>query len=699
MRFYRLRPQERHVLKMINGRTSYSDIQQSLHQQFPGMRVTMEAIFQLVYRFETSGLLLSSSSRQTERLADRLREQKRANLVSRLLNPFTVKFPGIDPSRLLDRLSPIFGWLFSRFGLAVTALFALSAIALLTVNWQVAKWRLPDANAFFALDNLIHMAILLMFTKTIHELGHALCCRRLGGECHEIGLLLMVMTPAMYCNTSDSWTLPNKWHRIAIGAAGMYVELILASIATYVWWYSEPGWVHYTALNIMFLSSVATIGFNANPLLRYDGYFMLADYLEIPNLAQKSKQLFSGFMRRWFFGLEPEASGSLPQGRKWTLICYSLLSFCYRWIVTCGILWFVSSALEPYGLAIIGQALVGLAAIGMFVPPAIRLVQFLRIPGRIHQLKVSSCTATAFVLLISGSFLYCVPFPHNVSAYFVIEPLEAEKLYLNVDGRLAAVYAREGAKLASGDLVAVFENPELQLEHLALKSERAKLKAQVDRLELVLQRDVDVSHLLVQAHAEIQRVEAELAASDRRLRQLELRASRAGTLIAARNVIETYRDDQALETWSGNPFDLVNEKCFLKRETHLGYVGECDRWEVKLFVNECDISLVNAGQQVQMKPHSSPRKRMNVKVSSVSKNEVHQLPRELLQTNGGPFAMKLDNNGNEVPMLKVYESKASLLADQDTQMLVGMKGCAKIRVGSATIFQRVWRFLHTLFHF
>ena len=130
----------------------------------------------------------------------------------------------------------------------------------------------------------------LAVTKMLHEFGHGLSCKRLGGECHEIGFMLLVLTPCLYCNVSDSWRLPNKWHRAAIGAAGMYVEIILATIATFVWWYVEPGWIQDLCLQIMLVSSVSTILFNGNPLLRFDGYYILSDLLEIPKYVSKVDQ-------------------------------------------------------------------------------------------------------------------------------------------------------------------------------------------------------------------------------------------------------------------------------------------------------------------------------------------------------------------------------------------------------------------------
>ena len=136
----------------------------------------------------------------------------------------------------------------------------------------------------------------MAIVKVLHEFGHGLSCKKFGGECHEIGFMLLVFTPCLYCNVSDSWMLPNKWKRVWIGAAGIYVEMILASIAAFVWYFTEQGTtINDLCLNMMFLNVVSTVLVNGNPLLRFDGYYILMDALEIPNLRQKSTEV----LKRW----------------------------------------------------------------------------------------------------------------------------------------------------------------------------------------------------------------------------------------------------------------------------------------------------------------------------------------------------------------------------------------------------------------
>jgi hypothetical protein len=157
------------------------------------------------------------------------------------------------------------------------------------------------AEARAVLDVAATMAVV----KVLHEFGHGLSCKKFGGECHEIGFMLLVFTPCLYCNVSDSWMLPNKWKRVWIGAGGIYVEMILASLAAFVWFFTESGTtVNDLCLNMMFLNVVSTVLVNGNPLLRFDGYYILMDMLEIPNLRQKSTEVLKRWFQKTCLGLE-----------------------------------------------------------------------------------------------------------------------------------------------------------------------------------------------------------------------------------------------------------------------------------------------------------------------------------------------------------------------------------------------------------
>jgi putative peptide zinc metalloprotease protein len=153
-------------------------------------------------------------------------------------------------------------------------------------------------HEFFSFKTVVYLYLALAVVKVIHEFGHGLSCKRFGGEVDDDGGCL-TRSPALYCNVSDAWIPPNKWHRIIISAAGIYVELVIAAIATFVWWYTPTQpFVNNLSLSLMVVCSVSTVVFNANPLMRYDGYYVLADWIEIPNLREKANRYLSNLFSK-----------------------------------------------------------------------------------------------------------------------------------------------------------------------------------------------------------------------------------------------------------------------------------------------------------------------------------------------------------------------------------------------------------------
>ena len=296
LNYFRFHDEEYAILGMLDGRTSLQEMKDNFQKQFAPQRITLQDLQQFVGMLHRSGLVISCSSGQGRQLRRRGDTKKRKELLGKLSNVFALRFRGIDPERLLNFLIPFTWWLFTPACLIVFLMFGLSALTLVAMNFAEFRAKLPTFEQFFAASNWIYLGITMAVVKILHEFGHGLSCKKFGGECHEMGLMLLVFTPCLYCNVSDSWMLPNKWQRVFIGAAGMYVELILASIATFLWWYSEPGLLNFLSLSVMFICSVSTVVFNGNPLLRFDGYYILMDILEIPNLRPKSTEI----LRRWF---------------------------------------------------------------------------------------------------------------------------------------------------------------------------------------------------------------------------------------------------------------------------------------------------------------------------------------------------------------------------------------------------------------
>ncbi|GAG26164.1 unnamed protein product, partial [marine sediment metagenome] len=256
---------------------------------------------------------------------------------------------------------------------------ALMAVTSIAVHFDAFQARLPAFHEFFGPQSWLLLGAVLAVTKVLHELGHAYACKRFGGECHEIGILLLVFTPCMYCDVSDSWLLPSKWKRAAIGAAGIYVETVLASLATFFWWHSDPGLFNFVCLQVMFICSVSTLLFNGNPLMRFDGYYIVSDLLEMPNLQQKAGVVLKRITSRWCLGLKQQDDPFLPQRCRLLFAAYTVGSFAYRWVIVFSILIFLCNVFEPYGLQAIGYTLAVFSMASMVGRPLWQLVKFVRV--------------------------------------------------------------------------------------------------------------------------------------------------------------------------------------------------------------------------------------------------------------------------------------------------------------------------------
>ena len=235
-----------------------------------------------------AGLAQNDSPQLGKQLLERRGKRRRREWMQRFMNLLAIKVPGLRPGE-----PPHAGccgtlrWIFTATFAVVSVLVMLAALLLVATHFEQFRSKLPDYKEFFSLRNLAWMWVTLGMVKIIHEFGHGLSCKAFGGEVHEMGLLILCFSPCLYCNVTDAWTMPGKWRRILISAAGIYVELMVAAIATFVWWNTTGNFfLHQLSLSLMVVCSVSTVVFNGNPLLRYDGYHVMADWLEIPNLSR-----------------------------------------------------------------------------------------------------------------------------------------------------------------------------------------------------------------------------------------------------------------------------------------------------------------------------------------------------------------------------------------------------------------------------
>ncbi len=698
LHYFRFRPEEYALLEMLDGRTSLDALKEQFEARFPPRRITVDELSRFIATLHRSGLVIGDRPGQGPQLFERRRQRIWKQWMAWLSNIMSMRFRGIDPDRLLQRLDPWFGWLFSPPAIAAAGVFVTSALLLVLVNFDVFRAKLPEFHQFFAAGNWLYLAIALGVTKILHEFGHGLSCKHYGGECHEMGVMLLVFTPCLYCDVSDSWMLPNKWKRAAIGAAGMYVEVIIASIATYLWWNSHPGVFNQLCLDVMFVSSVSTILFNANPLLRYDGYYILSDILEIPNLRQKANTILQRAASRWCLGIKQQDDPFLPQRKLGLFALYAIASSLYGWVVTASIFLFVWNVFKPYRLEVLGQVMAMGAVWGLLIRPLQGIIGFFRIPGRRDEMKSLTVLATAAVAAGVLGGIALIPLPQRVWCATELRPRGEETVYVPVSGRLVSLAVEPGEVVREGDELARLVNVDLDLEIADLEGKAAQYESRLKSLQRERFSDPAAGLELGTVAESLASVREQLDRKRKDRQELRLVAPRGGVVLPPASLKSQPDGAGRLPTWTGNALDERNLGATFQEGTVLCMVGEPERFEAVMVVDQTEMEFVVKGQRVDLKLGAFPWQTFTGTVDQIAETHIEAGSERLSVKAGGQVPTETDPSGREVPISTSYEALMTL-DDAEAVFIPGMRGTARIQVGSRTVGQWLLRLLWQTFNF
>lgn len=702
MHYYRFQAEEYAILQMLDGQTSLDEIKERFEREFPPQKITLEELQQFLGMLHRSGLIVAGVAGQGLQLRKRRDERRRKELLAALSNILSIRFKGIDPERILNWLYPYVRWIFTRTFMTIWCVTCLSALVLLAVQFDKFQAKLPAFYQFFSPTNALLLAVVLGLTKVLHEFGHGLTCKHFGGECHEMGVMILVLTPCLYCNVSDSWMLPNKWHRAAIGAAGIFVELFLASVATFVWWFTESGLLNNLCLNLMFISSVSTVIFNGNPLLRYDGYYVLADITEIPNLRQKATQLLSRRAGEWFLGLEQPEDPFLPQRNQHFFIMYSIAAAIYRWIVVFSIMWFLYQIWKPYRLEIIGQ-LMGIAALyGLFFQPLYRLGKFFSVPGRWDKVKKPRMYASLAGLAAILAFVFFVPLPYHVMATLEVQVRDASAVYVDSPGQVEKVFVQPRQEVKAGDVLAQLTNVELDLKIADFMAQRNQLEGRLKSLIWRRPHDAQAGREIPEVQKSLSGVDAQLKELREEQDKLKLRAREDGTVLPPPWTPRRHDPEGPLPAWFGTPLLPENRGAFLEEGVLFCQIGNPEKMEAVLVIDQDDIPFVRRGQKVKIKLDARPHDTLEGTIEEIAQSDLKIAPKRLTTKAKGELPTKTDpTTGVERPQSTSYQARVPL-EDPERIFQIGLAGRAKIYMDRPlwqSLGSRMWRLITRTFNF
>ena len=563
---------------------------------------SQDEVIDLVSRLFQANLLHSDNVPDIDLLHERFRSIERKRLLQKVKSPLAIRIPLVDPERFLSKTQ---GWvrpLISVWGMIFWLAVVVTGLVLAGLHWDALTNNVSDR--ILSLENVLLIALIYPFVKTIHELGHAYTVKRWGGEVHEIGIMLLVFFPVPYVDASAASAFHSKYQRMLTGAAGILVEAFIAAIAMIVWTLVEPGAVRAIAFNTMLIAGVSTLLFNGNPLLRFDAYYVLSDWLEIPNLATRGNQYVGYLVKRYVLGVDKLESPVVSRREGAWLAGYVTVSYIYRLFIMVMIALFIAG--EYF---VIGTILAIWLLFGTVVMPLGKLLKKAVTDRALETRSVRLWGVISGVLAGVVILLGFIPFPHATLTEGVMTPSEQARVRARVSGFVETLAVQPTSRVEVGELLMQLSDAELAAQEKVLEANYREAQAQYqasvgDRTVADLNREVA------------------------RFRQEELANKRQQMAMMAINSPQTgqfYPPDGG--TLEGR---------YMARGDLLGYVINYGDLPVTVMVPEEAIELVrNQTRQVEVRFVSDRSRSWEARVLRIEPAATRQLPSEILTLDGG----------------------------------------------------------------
>lgn len=633
-KFHRFSEGANQVIGLMDGQRTVEQIWQLAAEELGDDSPTQEDMIRLLAQLHSADVLQSEVPPSSVELFDRYRRQERARIKQKIWSPLALRFSLFDPERFLTRYLWMVRPLFGPAGFLLWLGVVLAGVVLAGMHWSELTNDVVDR--VLAPQNLLLLWLVYPLVKAVHELGHAFATKVWGGEVHEIGIMLLVFMPVPYVDASAASAFRQKHRRMVVGAIGIMVELFLAAVALFVWLNAEYGTVRAIAYNVMLIGGVSTLFFNGNPLLRFDGYYVLADAVEMPNLAKRSQEYLAYLAQRYLFGVSDlESPARSVSERRW-FVFYGIASFIYRMFIAVAIILFVAGE-----FFFIGVLLAAWATITMLVLPMFKSMKFLVSSPKLERQRPQALLVSGIIGAIIAGLVFLAPFPYRTMAEGVVWLPEKAAVRAGTSCFVNDYLARPGAEVTSGETLISCEDPLLHAKqdgHVARLQELKHLFASQWRDDRV------AAHI---TNEEIKAVEADLRDVRDRLDALDIKS-----LIAGRFIVPVAED-------------LPGR--FVRQGELLAYVVEQGPMTVRVAVPEGDAELVRSSTRaVQVQLADRRGESIGAKITRKVPGGSNQLPSPVLgKQGGGDIEVDPQDPGNTATFSKIFEYDLMLPAGLD----------------------------------
>jgi putative peptide zinc metalloprotease protein len=579
--FHRLSDAAYRFVGLLDGRRTVEQAWDLVGGQLADDAPTQPEVIHVLSQLYAANLLETNITPDAMVLLRRHKKLVQQKMQNRLMN---VLFPRIrlwDPDRFLCRWMPVARLLFSKIGAVIWLVVMGLALAVVLPRWEQLKAAAGSTLDFqHNIENVFLLYATFVVIKSIHELGHAFACRRFGGECHELGLMLLVLVPTPYVDASTAWSFASKWERAFVGLAGMIVELFVAALCAFVWRFTNAEaypLVSQLAYNAMFVASVSTVIFNANPLLRYDGYYILSDLLEIPNLRQKSTEYSLGLIKRHVFRLKLQQPLP-PIGQRIWLLTYAVASSIYRVFIGIMIVVIVFTKVPIIGVLMAIGGVITWACVPMY-----QLVKYLALDPELYRKRKRAISFSILVTAAVVLLVFQVRFPVHVEFAGIVQPddpvnadgiVQSGMLKSAAGGQVVAVVAHDGQLVNAGDTI-------VRLDDLEVRKNLDIYNAKVREIDAKMrQARVEDQIEFIKDSEDLKVIQDELKDAERQESELTIASPFAGRLVAP------------------NLHELAGT--YVQRGQEIGRVAVLDKLVIKGDIEQTDFELIHRIEGVKV---------------------------------------------------------------------------------------------------
>ena len=664
-RNHRFNPAAYQFIGQLDGKRTVHEIYSQISEQLNDFAPGQQEIIQILGQLHAADLIKTDTLINTEELFERNIQHKKSQLQQRLTNPVAQKIALWDPEEFLNRHFPRVQWIFSLPVALAWLLLIIYSLIQASLHWSAI-------NQHFILVALSPYNLLLTFLlyppiKILHELGHAFSAKLEGGEVHEMGINFLMFIPVPYVNVSTATHFRSKYKRMLVSAAGILVESFLAALGLLLFLASEPGLVQNIGFNIFMIGGISSLFFNGNPLLKYDGYYILADALSIPNLYQRSGQYWRYLFQYYLFGLKQVSSPVNASGEAFWFISYSISSTLYR----LAVLWFIFVVVtEKFFL--LGVILAGWLVGFQVILPVFKAIRFILGSPTLHHQRGRAILSSVFVLGLITVTTGIIPIPSYTLAQGVVWQPDEAQLKAQQDGFAGPLNISNNQRVAAG-------TPVLQLEDPFLKAQLKIAQARVNEL-----------HNEYRAKRVSNRVEAGITLEALRVAESELQ-----------HVLEKSRSMSVTAFKSGQILlpdadDLPGR--FVRQGDLLGYILDDGPPTVRMVINQDNIGQLRQSiLDIQVRFASHPHLEYSAVISREAPEATYKLPSAALSTAGGGQFIVNPDTGDPLQTLEKIFLVDLNFDPQQQNIPLGTRAYVRINHGSEPLATQWYRRIRQVF--